>query len=346
MKKTDRRRKGTPEARKLGRWLTRVRTEELQMSRSDLAEKLDVDRSTVASWENGDYQLSAENLIKLGNVLPFPADLDAWQRAGLDVAKLWPKETSPGMFRLTMGLFPFEAGDAVGIDDSLTDPWDLIGSLVVVRFTRYPERTEVELSQREVERLRARPKVDIAELEKQHAIRRQFLERYGSKEALETFDADDAAAEKLAERWTPDEHGTIRLDATQAGWLRLQFADDPDFVTEPPPPRRPGDRPAWPEGQGLWRLVLQGASLKGVRVPLIGWKTKATGILMDDHSGVITMANEDLGINSAGVTALREKEILGQVRNWMRATGLRARPPDRAEPKDASPKAKSRKGPK
>lgn len=311
-----RKRAGTPEAKEWGAWLRDIRKIKLTspgkkapgISQKDLAKRLGVERSTIASWENGDYSPSAESLIKLGNELSFPEAFDPWQRAGLNVARLrlWTAAVAPETFRLTFGLFPFEAGDVVAVDDSaIDDIWTLLGTLVVVEFSRYPARLEVDLSQREVQRLLERgTKVELAELEKQESSHRELKEQEcGQSTAGRALrdDAQRAFKSKLAKGCAPDEHGFIGLRHIQAaGWLRLKLADDPDLTIPPS-----GDLAASVETTGPWQLVLQGASVRGVihglNVPLTDWEISPMGRKIKLHEG----------------------RILGRVSYWMRATGSR-----------------------
>ncbi len=312
MKKKARKRAGTPEAKELGEWLRDIRKGKLTspgkkepgISQQELAQRLGVERSTVTSWEHGDYKPSPETLIKLGNQLSFPEAFDPWKRAGLDLPKLqlWTGPVAPKTFRLTAGLFPFQAGDVVGVDESaIDDIWGVIGSLVVVEFNRYPARVEVELSQRWLQQRRERgTKVDLAELEQEEAIRRAYAEQDGGLTALERAARDDeqhARNSKLLAKWTPDKHGLIDLRHIQAGWLRLRLAEDPDFSWGEDP------APALLGTAGPWQLVLQGASVRGItggaNVPLTDWETSRKGTNIK----------------------LIEKLILGRVSYWMRATG-------------------------
>jgi len=296
--------KKTGEAIELGKWLAGFRTEKLEMSRLELATMLGVDRSAVRSWENGDFQPSAESLIKLADQVDLPLAYEVWEKAGIDVRKLMTPGGS-GAVRLTLPLFPFAAGDEVEFDSQETGPWALLDQPVVVEFTKYPERQEVELSQRWMDERRGTlAKVDLVESEKQHLIERQRLEQNGSEEALRKFDAADAAAEELAKRWTPDEHGMIRLEGAQAGWLRFEVAgcDDPGLP-----------RMDWPETHGRpWRLVLQGASVRGLAARHLVQLTEF----------------EKGSANREDVKLLEGMRIKGRVCCWRRRTGLQEAGPD------------------
>lgn len=236
-------------------------------------------------------------------------DIPAWLISDRDPASII-------CARSTWELFPFESGDILVIDRWANDPWELIqqGSLVAVHFTRYPERIRVDLSQRAIQR--AATVVDLAELEKQHSIHRQFLEQHGSKEALQTFDADDAAAEELAKRWTPDEHGTIDLQHIQAGWLRLELAGYPDFAARSDPGR-------WPDETLPWRLGLQAASVAGV--------TSGGGVTVP-LTPMTAAWEENSNWRDHPPIRLTGSRILGRVISQMRAA-----------PKESMPGARSRK---
>lgn len=259
---------------------------------------LGVNRSAVRSWENGDFKPSAESLIGLANKVDYELALELWGKAGINIEKLTTARGSQRL-RLTFGLFPFAAGDIVGIDDSATDDiWGLLGTLVVVEFSRYPGRTEVDLSQRWRE---GGTKVDLAELEKQESIARQYEKRDGGltpAERTQREDAQRASVSDLVKRLTPDPHGLIGLRHIQAGWLRLRLAGDPDFTTSS------GDLASWVSTDDPWQLVLEGASVKGIvlgeRVPLFpvtGWERSKKG---------------------RNIT-LREVRVLGRVSCWERA---------------------------
>jgi transcriptional regulator with XRE-family HTH domain len=180
--------------------------------------------------------------------------------------------------RLSWGLFPFEAGALVVVDRWVGDFWDLVeqGPLVAVHFTRYAELVGLGLSQSEIQRmLKKSTQVNLAELEKQQSVRREAEEQYGGLSAAERTVRDDvqrAFESKPSKRWTPDERGTILFEVIQAGWLRLELANDPDFAVE--------SRVDWSApDRGPWRLVLQGAGVAGVTrgrgftVPLTVWET-------------------------------------------------------------------------
>src|ERR1035437_6106891 len=254
-----RKRVRTKEAVATGKWVAGVR-KKAGLTQQELAERLQVERSTCASWETGDYRPSAESLIRIGNEFSYAEALVAWRKAGINTQKLEVFERPmPGnMERLTESLFPFEAGDVIGIDNSgVSDIWALLGEVVVVSFDRYPAELPAELSERDLQRMMA-AKVDLPKPTKAE------IEELGKNE--------------LAKRWTPDEHGEIELKAVQAGWLRLQLYDDPDFVMFD------FDQAAWPKAEGRWRLVLQGANVKGIgsraaslSVPLTSWETRPKG---------------------------------------------------------------------
>ena len=264
---------------------------------------LGVNRSAVRSWENGDFRPSAESLIRLANQVDYALALELWEKAGIDTEKLTavrPKQ----ILRLTHGLFPFASGDLVGIDsevdpkidpgvDPETDPWDLLQQLVVVQFARYPESLSPDSPGQAPKVFPRAAVVEQKLLEKEESIRRQLIELYGSDVAVGRLAAQDAFEEELAERWTPDfeKDGMIRLEAIQAGWLRFEVAGD-ELSAD------------WPETRGRpWRLVLQGASVKGIEagiaVPLTNWETSAP----------------------ARKIRLKCKRIAGRVVSWIRVTG-------------------------
>ena len=298
-----RKRVRTKEAVATGKWVAGVR-KKAGLTQQELAERLQVERSTLASWETGDYRPSAESLIRIGNEFSYAEALVAWRKAGINTQKLEVFERPmPGnMERLTESLFPFEAGDVIGIDNSgVSDIWALLGEVVVVSFDRYPAELPAELSERDLQRMMA-AKVDLPKPTKAE------IEELGKNE--------------LAKRWTPDEHGEIELKAVQAGWLRLQLYDDPDFVMFD------FDQAAWPKAEGRWRLVLQGANVKGIGfraatalIALTSWDTRPKGRMVQLHG----------------------KQVLGCMALWIRARELSAASPDF---EGTSPRAKSRKEPK
>lgn len=286
----------TQEAIELGGWLAKFRTEKLKKSRTELATMLAVDRSAVRSWENGDFQPSAESLIKLANQVDLPMAYEVWEKAGIDVGKLMTPGGS-GALRLTLPLFPFAAGDVVEFDGEETGPWALLDQPVVVEFTKYPERQEVGPTRAGPQWMRERPTKsdrDLVELEKEE---RQWVEKHGSDEAIKNLDTADAAAEELAKRWTPDEHGMIRLKGAQAGWLRFEVAgcDDPGLP-----------RMDWPETHGRpWRLVLQGASVRGLAARTLVQLTEF----------------EEGPANREDVKLLEGMRLKGRVCCWRRSSG-------------------------
>src|ERR1035437_2275407 len=113
--------------------------------------------------------------------------------------------------RLSWGLFPFEAGALVVVGRWLGDFWDLVeqGPLVAVHFTRYPWRIGLSFSQSEIQRMIEKgTQVNLAELEKQEPILREFEEQSGSLSAAERAARNDAQRlfeSKLSKRWTHDE---------------------------------------------------------------------------------------------------------------------------------------------
>jgi DNA-binding XRE family transcriptional regulator len=337
-----------------GLWLRGLRLNKLNISLGKLAENLDVDPSTISAWETGQYVPSRKKLIELGNALATAGHEDCivlWEKAGVDTGKLsavWarssvqPAGSLPGgpnqMVRvplvqagrdpaqvdapgltwdlppdvvsnpastlcacLTGGLFPFGAGDIFAVDNSASaDLWQLCGSLVVVHFSRYPARLSLGFSPREMERIRKwSKKPDLPELEEPSSL-----------------NSGNTNAEELAERWRPDEHGTIGLEHIQAGWLRLQLEDDSDFAIF-------DDQANWLSSESRWRLVLQGAGIKGIipggglTVPLTGWDD----FKWRDHPPIRLQGNR----------------ILGRAIAWM--------PPAQA-PESTQPRTKSRKDPK
>jgi len=75
-------------AKYLGAWLFHIRTKVLKTSQGKLAKSLNVARTTVSSWESGDYPPATEKLIALSNLLDPASTLDALRLAGVDVERL------------------------------------------------------------------------------------------------------------------------------------------------------------------------------------------------------------------------------------------------------------------
>ncbi len=259
---------------------------------------LGLNRSAVRSWENGDFRPSAESLIRLANQVDYELALEIWGKAGIDTEKLTavrPKQ----MLRLSHTLYPFAAGDLVGVEGDPghpeTDPWAFLQQLVVVQFTKYPELLSPDILSQPPEFFQRRGAgVDLEFEDKEKSIRRQLVELYGSDVAVEALAAQDEFEKELAKRWTPDKDGMIQLEAIQAGWLRFEVAgDDLDHASA-----------NWPETAGRpWRLVLQAASVKGVAagiaVPLTNWET----------------------FSAARKISLKGKRIKGRVVCWFRTIG-------------------------
>src|ERR1035441_9945714 len=77
----------TKEAVDTGNWVAGVRKKE-GLTQQELADRLKVDRSTLASWETGDYRPSAESLIRIGNEFSYAEALVAWEKAGINPQKI------------------------------------------------------------------------------------------------------------------------------------------------------------------------------------------------------------------------------------------------------------------
>lgn len=168
----------TEHAKLIGAFIRELARKGLGISQGELAKRLGVARSTVCSWENGDYGPGPAKLIELGNLLPSPLCFQAWREAGIDDCKLKHSVAilAPGMrgvplvelgptgvasesgrwdlpeatiapwqkvscARLSAPLFPFAKGDIVALDPAVIDVWDLCDELVTVHFLRYPALT-------------------------------------------------------------------------------------------------------------------------------------------------------------------------------------------------------------
>jgi transcriptional regulator with XRE-family HTH domain len=209
--------------------------------------------------------------------------------------------------RASSSLFPFSSGDTLLIDRAESDLWQLAGSgsVVAVHFTRFPEILPLNVDQSYIQQRHERvAKVELAQVEKEHSIRRQILEQSGSEESLRQFDAHDADAAELGKRFTPDEAGTFALEKIQAGWLSLEIAGSPEFAIL-------GDREYWPTVVGPWRMVLQAARVRGVtatdmRIPLTEWSSR------EEWGRRLSEGLHD----SRGMTLLGHVKVLGRVISW------------------------------
>ena len=260
-------------AQRFGRIVKGLRKDKLGLDQKGLAAKMQVTRPTVTAWELGYYLPSAEQLIKLANLLSYPDCLIPLGEAGFDVEKHYSegirKLPAEGMMRVPLvtdtgggtadlpewpGLnadssicvqvsgpgrfFPFKNGDIAVIDKSQTSAWMLEGELVAIQFEEYPEVIPVPLLRPE-----GAKKLDIGE----PALLEKLNPRSNPKEI-----------EELERRWTPV-NGMIRLEAIHLGWLCLERPDDPAFQY------RQLDRFKPPQGAPFepWRFVLEGAMVRG-----------------------------------------------------------------------------------
>jgi transcriptional regulator with XRE-family HTH domain len=200
--------------------------------------------------------------------------------------------------RPSWGLFPFNG--ILVIDQWAKDYWELVeqGALVAVRFTRYPQRLGVD--EREVKQQTLVASTErVTQLEKDESMRREFFEQHSGLTAAERAASEGkqrAHESELVKRLPPNERGTIQLQHIQAGWLRLELANHPDFAVHSP-------REFWPARDGgPWRLVLQGARVAGVgggsAVRLTAWDDKSD---WQDHPPL----------------RLIDSRILGRVISWM-----------------------------
>ena len=91
----------TEKAIQIGEWIRYARTK-LEWSQGRLAKELHVARSTVSSWESGDYEPAAGKLVEFGNLLPYPECLEAWGHGLVNVDKLqhWKAPPPSGMLRV------------------------------------------------------------------------------------------------------------------------------------------------------------------------------------------------------------------------------------------------------
>ncbi len=318
----------------IGIWLKELR-EGAHLSQQGLAKMLRVDRSTVFNWEHARYAPSAENLIALGNLFGYPAAKEAWVNAGVDsgLLKNWEKLLPEKALRVTHPLFPFASGDLVAVEDSQAEDLSgLFDELVAVRFTTYP--AEFAFEYRELEDLSGRtwtcpahpgiireqpgscptckmalePNPDkdgMVPLGITWTCRRHpgvVRDRPGSCPECEMDLPPDipgaahpTSPSSAKPQAFPLEPNPVRW--VQAGWLRLQLANDPYFSM--PLAARRDDR-------GPWRLVLQGAALAAVipiQVPLTAWEKEPRSKKYRDLQ-------------------LPGKEVLGRVVSWQRANRL------------------------
>lgn len=263
---------------------------------------LDRERSQRTAREPADPgEIVKVPLIEVNTEGPVWGGDPAEVKATWDVpAWLVPDPASIICARPTWGLFPFGSGDVLVIYRWADDPWELVeqGSLVVVHFTRYPAQIEANLSQGEIQRMLERStKVDLVWRNGIPSIA-SSLEHHGSPEARKAHDIQPARESELAKRWTPDdERGTVLLEQIQAGWLRLELANYPDFSVHLP-------RADWPKPDGgPWRLVLQEASVAGV--------TRGRGLAVP----LTVWANSDW--QARPLVPLMDSRILGRVISWM-----------------------------
>jgi transcriptional regulator with XRE-family HTH domain len=293
MKKKSKKR--DPRAAEIAAWLKKKRSNRsdvLGKNQQELAANLGVDRGTVIAWEGADRAPSAENLIAIGNRVGYPDAKQAWIYAGVDprLLQAWEEDLPAGSRRVTLGLFPFMPGDIIAISSADADDlWTLRNELVAFDFTKYPAELQVTLSTIQVQRLHARALANQPELERAD---RTFELMRKSRQSRGLGPADNS--EEVSQRWTPDENGDINFECTQAGWLRLQIANDPEFS-------QIDDPDYWLSDRGPWRFVLQGASVRDVLVPLMPWNSGPKGRKNFDLEG---------------------KRLLGRVVGWKRAEAL------------------------
>jgi transcriptional regulator with XRE-family HTH domain len=284
-----------PRAAAIAKWLKNLRStrsDVLGKNQQELAANLGVDRGTVVAWEGADRAPSAENLIAVGNLVGYPDAKQAWLYAGVDPRLLhgWEDDLPVGSKRVTLGLFPFRSGDIVAINSAHADDlWTLRNELVVFDFTKYPAELQVTLSAIQVQRMHARALANQPELERADRAF-ELMRKLWQSRGIGPVDN----SEELSQRWTPDEKGDIKFECTQAGWLRLQIANDPEFS-------QMEDPDYWLSDRGPWRFVLQGASVRDVLVPLMPWNPGPKGRKNFDLDG---------------------KRLLGRVVGWERAQAL------------------------
>ncbi|MGO9368262.1 MAG: helix-turn-helix domain-containing protein [Terriglobales bacterium] len=125
----------------IGRWIKALRENaKPKLSQRALADHIGVDVGTVARWEIGRRNPSADHLIAIGNLFGYPDAKDAWINAGIDrrLLKGWEQLLPEKALRITHGLFPFAAGDLIAVEDrQIENGWDLLDELVAVRFRTY-----------------------------------------------------------------------------------------------------------------------------------------------------------------------------------------------------------------
>lgn len=309
-----------PDRDPIGPFIKDVRENVLHLTREKLAIRLGVTGSAVGAWEKNRYSPQPGNLVELGNLLPWPECLRAWDWAGVDVGKMGTVTAPPAAgviqvplldvristsgesqycdvpravvfdeakticARISAALFPFRPRDIVVVDQRMLGLREMEGQLVAIQFTRYPARPELYGTRQEEEQLlgwaASLPKVDLAEADREEQIKRGLVEQYEGPSAQERFKRQDAFEEELGKRWAPDLRGTIALQQIQAGWLRVAELRSP-FRDDP-------DR---------WRVELRPANDdEGYVVPLTTWQTGPRG----------------------QEVKLPDAKLLGRVVSWMR----------------------------
>lgn len=260
-------------------------------TQQQLADKLGVERSAVGAWESGQYRPSAETLLKIANLAPYPLSIQAWQEAGVDFQKLWHESSNRlieeavkgGLFRVPLLELP--------------DPFDheerslLLGpplsrgleapDIVCVRIGA-PVRL-FPFSNGQVAII-DRSKTDWWELIESGSLVAIYLSRYPEvlgwdlqteTRSLERYQSEPPVPiENWPPHLLPDSDALIGLEAIHLGWLALERPYDPGF-------RMLGDMNRWgdlPATADPWRVVLSGADVRGVSgsglVQLTQWQTE------------------------------------------------------------------------
>jgi len=262
------------------------------------ADKLGVERSAVGAWESArGYRPSAETLLKIANLAPYPLSIQAWNEAGVDFQKLW-RESSNALIEgaAKSGLLKVPLLE-------LPDPFDHEERALLVG---PPLSTAVDVSHVACARIGApaglfpfsngqvaiidRSKTDWWESIESGSLVAVYLDRHPEvlgwdqqmeTRTLATYRSEPPVVGRPEEGETefpphlvPDSDAMIGLQAIYVGWIALDRPNDPGFQIL-------GDQGRWralPAAADPWRVVLTGAEVKGVHggglVQVTNWETE------------------------------------------------------------------------
>ncbi len=281
----------------------------------EMAERLGVAQSAVGAWEIGAYRPSAETMIKIANLAPYPLCNEGWDKAGVDSTKLWHESSNRLMtLALESGLLkapllelpnPFDHRERflpVGVPLSTTAT-EIACVRIGAPVALFPFRNgQVAIIDRS--------KTDWWELIDSGSLVAVYFSRYpevlGWDQRMESrtlarYRSEQPGADNFPPHLIPDSDALIGLQAIHVGWLALEREYDPSFEML-------GDRSRWrddlPVAADRWRVVLRAAEVRGVGggglVQLTPWQNKQS---WRDHPPISQEHINLLGRVSAFITA-------------------------------------------